>query len=292
MLKSMTGYGRGQASGAGYELQVEVKSVNHRYLEVTAKMPKQFAFLEDALKKQVQSVLRRGKVEVSLSVQADAGQNLEVTVNREAAGAYLTALREMSGELGLEDDLRLSHLLQFPEVFTVRKAELDEEDAARAVRAAAESALASHDEMRCQEGRKLAEDLEEKLGRVEELVSRVEERSPLLQKMYYDRLYQKLAEVLQDTAVEESRLVTEAAVFADKVAVDEETVRLRSHIQQFRSFLRSEEPVGKRMDFLVQEMNRETNTIGFKAQDLEIARMVVELKSEIEKIREQIQNIE
>lgn len=292
MLKSMTGYGRGQGAGAGFDLQVEIKSVNHRYFELISKIPKQFSFLEDQLKRQVQAVVSRGKVEVTVTAQMDASRNVEVSVNREAAEIYLSALRAAGEELGLENDLKLSNLLQLPEIFSVRKVEMDEEEAARAVAEAAEAAIAAHTEMRLAEGGRLAQDVKTKLDRVEELVAQVERRVPELQKAYYDRLYQKLTEVLQDQTVEESRLVTEAAVFADKVAVDEETVRLRSHLHQFRTFLESDGPVGKKMDFLVQEMNRETNTIGSKAQDVQIARIVVELKSEIEKIREQIQNIE
>ena len=292
MLKSMTGYGRGQGAGAGFDLQVEIRSVNHRYFELISKIPKQFSFLEDQLKRQVQAAVSRGKVEVTVTAQMDASKNVEVSVNREAAEIYLSALRESAEELGLENDLKLSNLLQLPEIFSVRRLEIDEEEAARAVTEAAEAAITTHKEMRLAEGSRLAEDLKTKLGRVEELVTQVEQRAPELQKAYYDRLYQKLSEVLKDQTVDESRLVTEAAIFADKVAVDEETVRLRSHLHQFRTFLESDGPVGKKMDFLVQEMNRETNTIGSKAQDVQIARIVVELKSEIEKIREQIQNIE
>lgn len=292
MLKSMTGYGRGQGAGAGFDLQVEIRSVNHRYFELISKIPKQFSFLEDQLKRQVQAAVSRGKVEVTVTAQMDASKNVEVSVNREAAEIYLSALRESAEELGLENDLKLSNLLQLPEIFSVRRLEIDEEEAARAVTEAAEAAITTHKEMRLAEGSRLAEDLKTKLGRVEELVTQVEQRAPELQRAYYDRLYQKLSEVLKDQTVDESRLVTEAAIFADKVAVDEETVRLRSHLHQFRTFLESDGPVGKKMDFLVQEMNRETNTIGSKAQDVQIARIVVELKSEIEKIREQIQNIE
>lgn len=292
MLKSMTGYGRGQGNGAGFDLQVEIKSVNHRYFEFISKIPKQFSFLEDLLKKKVQAAVSRGKVEVSLTVQSDASQNVEVSVNQEAAETYLTALRTAAANLGLEDDIRLSNLLQFPEVFTVRRAEINEEEAARVIGDAASAAIAAHTQMRLAEGQRLKEDVESKLDRVAELVSQVESKAPAIQQAYYKRLYQKLSEVLQDQAVEESRVVMEAAIFADKIAVDEEIVRLRSHLHQFRMFLESEEPVGKKMDFLVQEMNRETNTIGSKVQDVEISRIVVDLKSEIEKIREQIQNIE
>lgn len=292
MLKSMTGYGRGQGNGAGFDLQVEIKSVNHRYFEFISKIPKQFSFLEDLLKKKVQAAVSRGKVEVSLTVQSDASQNVEVSVNQEAAETYLTALRTAAANLGLEDDIQLSNLLQFPEVFTVRRAEINEEEAAQVIGDAASAAITAHTQMRLAEGQRLKEDVESKLNRVAELVSQVESKAPAIQQAYYKRLYQKLSEVLQDQAVEESRVVMEAAIFADKIAVDEEIVRLRSHLHQFRMFLESEEPVGKKMDFLVQEMNRETNTIGSKVQDVEISRIVVDLKSEIEKIREQIQNIE
>lgn len=293
MLKSMTGYGRAQGNGAGYEISVELKSVNHRYFECAAKLPKAFLFLEDALKKQVQAAVSRGKIEIQLMmVAAQDQQEIAVTIDEAAARSYLDALRGAGKALGLEDDLTLSQLLRFPDLFCVKRAEIDEEAVAAAVAQTAEEALRSFQQMREAEGRQLRADLEQKLARLEELLAEVEKCAPERQKAYYDRLYAKLSETLADANIEESRLITEAAIFADKVAVDEETVRLHSHLHQFAGMLDSDVPVGKKLDFLVQEMNRETNTIGSKAQDAQMARLVVEMKSEIEKIREQIQNIE
>ncbi|MGI5893656.1 MAG: YicC/YloC family endoribonuclease [Candidatus Merdivicinus sp.] len=292
MLKSMTGYGRAQASAAGFDISVEIKSVNHRYFECAVKLPKAFLFLEDRLKKQVQGAVSRGKIEVQLTISSQNGQDTVVTVDEAVAESYIKALRKAGETLGLEDDLTLSQLLRLPEIFSVKRAEMDEEAVTEAVSSVAAQAIVSFEQMRQTEGQKLFEDLGEKLENVRELVARVEEYAPERQRVYYNRLYAKLSEVLQDTSVDEARLVTEAAIFADKVAVDEETVRLRSHLDQFSTLMESGEPVGKKLDFLVQEMNREANTIGSKAQDAELSRIVVSLKSEIEKIREQIQNIE
>lgn len=292
MLRSMTGYGRAQGNGAGFDISVDIKSVNHRYFEFNAKIPKSCLFLEDSLKKLMQETIARGKIEVLLSIQSKEGSDTRIGIDEAAATSCLEALRAAGRKFGLEDDIRLSDLLRFPDIFTVEKAETDESALADAVMRIASEAAASYQEMRAAEGEKLREDLENRLETVSCLVGDVEKRAPELQKAYYSRLYQKLLETLDSSSIEESRIVTEAAIFADKVAVDEETVRLRSHLAQFASLLHSDGPVGKKLDFLVQEMNRETNTIGSKGQDVAIARTVVEMKSEIEKIREQIQNIE
>ncbi len=292
MIRSMTGYGRAQGNGAGFDISVDIKSVNHRYFEFNAKLPKSCLFLEDSLKKLLQEMISRGKVEVMLSVQSKEGSDTRIGVDEVAAASCLEALRTAGEKFGLIDDIKLSDLLRFPDVFTVERAEIDEEALTAAVMQIAGDAAASYQEMRVAEGQKLREDLENRLKRVSELVSEVEKRAPELQQAYYNRLYQKLSETLEGTSIDESRVVTEAAIFADKVAVDEETVRLRSHLAQFAGLLENDGPVGKKLDFLVQEMNRETNTIGSKGQDVTIARTVVEMKSEIEKIREQIQNIE
>ncbi|MGI5857249.1 MAG: YicC/YloC family endoribonuclease [Candidatus Merdivicinus sp.] len=292
MLRSMTGYGRGQGSGGGFDIAVDLKSVNHRYFEFAAKLPKSFLFLEERLKGLVQPSVSRGKVEITVTANSANGGDVEVVVNEAAAQNYISALRKMRVPLDLQDDLKLSHLLRFPDIFMVKRAELDEDAIWQAVSGAAEAALESFQSMRETEGARLKADLLDKTRRVSELVTQVEEKAPALRADYYSRLYQKLAEVLEDKNIEESRLVAEAAIFADKVAVDEETVRLQSHLHQFGDFLENGGPIGKKLDFLVQEMNREANTIGSKAQNLEIARVVVEMKAEIEKIREQIQNIE
>ena len=292
MLRSMTGYGRGQAIGGGFDITVDIKSVNHRYFEFTARTPRQLAFLDEKLKTLIQSSVNRGKVEAVVTTVAAGGADPEIEINENVAKTYVDALRQMRTPLDLQDDLKLSHLLRFPDIFTVKRAELDEEAIWEAVSQAAAQALESFQAMRETEGSRLKTDLEGKIELVEGLLSKVEQKAPLLREEYYNRLYQKLKEILAGQDVDEARLVTEAAVFADKVAVDEETVRLRSHLHQFREFLDCGSPIGKKMDFLVQEMNRETNTIGSKAQNLEISKVVVEMKAEIEKIREQIQNIE
>ncbi len=292
MLRSMTGYGRGHAVVDGYDITVEVKSVNHRYFEFSSRIPKSYLFLEDKLKGIIQSSCSRGKVEASVSIQSLGGSENEVILNTEIARGYLQALRSASGELDLMDDLRLSDLIGFPDIFTVRRVEVDPEMIWNAVQGVAEEAVAAFVGMREKEGQRLRADLENRLDSIGSTLSEIEQRAPQLKEEYYSRLYQKISELLADKNIDESRLVTEAAIFADKVAIDEETVRLRSHLHQFGELLESTEPVGRKLDFLVQELNRETNTIGSKCQDVTIARMVVDIKSEIEKIREQIQNLE
>ncbi len=275
-----------------YDITVEVKSVNHRYFEFSSRIPKAYQFLEEKIKSAVQNGCSRGKVEASVSIQLIGGGENEVTLNVDITRGYLAALRSSAGELDLLDDLRLSDLIQFPDVFTVRKRELDPEEVWEAVRGVAEEAVAAFVRMREKEGRQLKEDLEGRLENIAQTLSYIEERAPALKEEYYNRLYQKIAELLADKNIDETRLVTEAAIFADRVAIDEETVRLRSHLKQFAELLETDQPVGRKLDFLVQEMNRETNTIGSKCQDVEITRRVVDIKSEIEKIREQIQNLE
>ncbi len=275
-----------------YDITVEVKSVNHRYFEFSSRIPKAYQFLEEKIKSAVQNGCSRGKVEASVSIQLIGGGENEVTLNVDITRGYLAALRSSAGELDLLDDLRLSDLIQFPDVFTVRKRELDPEEVWEAVRGVAEEAVAAFVRMREKEGRQLKEDLEGRLENIAQTLSYIEERAPALKEEYYNRLYQKIAELLADKNIDETRLVTEAAIFADRVAIDEETVRLRSHLKPFADLLETDQPVGRKLDFLVQEMNRETNTIGSKCQDVEITRRVVDIKSEIEKIREQIQNLE
>ena len=291
MIKSMTGYGRAKSQMEGREIQVEIKSVNHRFLEYAARLPKACGYLEEPLKKLVQSAVSRGKTEVGVTIAA-AEDGMEVEVNQSLAEEYVGSLRKLGEQLGLKDDLSLSALIQLPDLFTVRKKEVDEEALKNAVVEAAGLALESFNAMRETEGARLKEDVLSRLNTIEANVGKVEERSPQTVEEYRARLMSKLKEILGGAQVDEQRVVMEAAIVADKLAVDEETVRLRSHIQQMRSILELPEPVGRKLDFLVQEMNREANTIGSKAQDVTIARIVVEIKSEIEKIREQIQNIE
>ena len=275
-----------------YDITVEVKSVNHRYFEFSSRIPKAYQFLEEKIKTAVQNGCSRGKVEASVSIQLIGGGENEVTLNVDITRGYLAALRSSAGELDLLDDLRLSDLVQFPDIFTVRKRELDPEEVWEAVRGVAEEAVNSFVRMREREGRQLKEDLVGRLENIAGTLSFIEERAPVLKEEYYNRLYQKITELLADKNIDETRLVTEAAIFADRVAIDEETVRLRSHLKQFAELLETDQPVGRKLDFLVQEMNRETNTIGSKCQDVDITRRVVDIKSEIEKIREQIQNLE
>ena len=292
MIQSMTGFGRCQKTLGSRDITVEIKAVNHRYLEFSSRLPRSLGFIEDKLKAQVQSRIARGKVEVSVTVAEQKGSASRVTLNEGLALSYLEELRIFARKNGLTDDLTLSDFCRLPDLFTTRMAEVDEEALWRDISETADSALDSFIAMRRREGEKLSADLAAKLYNILTLVEEVERRSPETVEAYRQRLYKKLGELLADRQIDDSRVLTEAALFADKVAVDEETVRLRSHIDQFRHILTLEEPVGRKLDFLVQEMNREANTIGSKAQDAEMARIVVELKSEIEKVREQVQNVE
>lgn len=292
MIRSMTGYGRSRQLLDGREILVEIKSVNHRYFEFAARVPRAYGYLEEKLKSFLQGKISRGKVEISVSVYNIEGKDAQIEVNRSIARGYIDALRSANETLGLADDLQLSNLLRLPDIFNVIKTVEDEEVIWNDVRVAAEEALDNFVSMRCAEGIKMREDIESRLGYIEKLVDEVERRSPMITEVYRQRLYGKLCEILADRKIDEQRILTEAAVFSEKTAVDEETVRLKSHIQQFRGLLNAEESVGRKLDFLIQEFNRESNTIGSKAQDIEITKIVVELKSEIEKIREQIQNIE
>ena len=292
MIQSMTGFGRCQKTLGSRDITVEIKAVNHRYLEFSSRLPRSLGFIEDKLKAQVQFRIARGKVEVSVTVAEQKGSASRVTLNEGLALSYLEELRIFARKNGLTDDLTLSDFCRLADLFTTRMAEVDEEALWRDISETADGALDSFIAMRRREGEKLSADLAAKLYNILTLVEAVERRSPETVEAYRQRLYKKLGELLADRQIDDSRVLTEAALFADKVAVDEETVRLRSHIDQFRHILTLEEPVGRKLDFLVQEMNREANTIGSKAQDAEMARIVVELKSEIEKVREQIQNIE
>ncbi|MBR1393283.1 MAG: YicC family protein [Ruminococcus sp.] len=292
MIKSMTGFGRERKVLGSREILVEIRSVNHRYYEFTAKTPRAYGYLDEKLKAFMHGAITRGKVEVSVSIYNQEGVNANIEINREIAKGYLNALRSSAEELDLEDDLKLSNVLRLPDVFTVVKVIDDEEEIWQQVSEVAAAALERFVEMRVTEGEKMYADISSRLDMIEETVEKIEKLSPASVDAYRQRLYDKIAEVVGDRNIDESRILTEAAIFADKIAVDEETVRLKSHISQFRELLQSGEPVGRKLDFLVQEMNREVNTTGSKASELEITRMVVDMKSEIEKIREQIQNIE
>ena len=292
MIRSMTGYGRDQQLLHGRSITVEIRSVNHRYFEFSCRAPRGCAFLEDRLKRALQSAISRGKVEVSLTLQTVENRHTSVAVDHALAGQYLTALRALGEEYSLPDDLTLSVVARLPDVFTVCRDEEDEEELAADVLSVLQNALDRFVAMRETEGERLRDDVLARLSVMEEHLSFVEERSPQTLAEYRARLTARLTELLNGAVPDENRILTEVGIIADRLAVDEETVRLRSHFAQLRKILESTEPVGRKLDFLVQEMNRETNTIGSKCSDTAIAGHVVEMKSEIEKIREQIQNIE
>ena len=292
MPRSMTGYGRAVKVFDDREITVELKAVNHRFFEFTARTPRQYAFLEERLKKLFSAEINRGKVEAYVSVAAIDEPDETVEANADIIKRYVAALRSVGGEIGVPDDLALSHLLRIPDAFTVTKREEDEEAVWEEVRETAEEALSAFVAMRTAEGEKLKSDILTKVDEIERGVAAVTERSPEVTEKYRERLFAKLSELLADRAVDEQRILTEAAIFADKTAVDEETVRLKSHISQCREILSLNEPIGKRLDFLIQEFNREVNTIGSKCNDLEITKTVLNMKNAVEKIREQIQNIE
>ena len=291
-MKSMTGYGRARQVLHGRTVTVELRAVNHRYLDCTVKAPRQFGFLDDAVKKAAAARIARGKTEIYVSVETDEGGDLSVTVNHALAERYLAALRELSEKYGLRDDVTVMSLAKLPDVLGSERIEQDADELTQDVLTVFAEACDGFDQMREREGEKLAEDVRNRASVIETLVGEVEKRSPERVAEYREKLLARMREVLESTDIDETRIVTEAAIYADKTAVDEETVRLRSHLHQLDGMLNEEKPVGRKLDFLVQEMNREANTIGSKANDVEMAQTVVNIKSEIEKIREQIQNIE
>lgn len=294
MIRSMTGYGRAQATVGTINVTVELKSVNHRYFEFNSRVPRNYGFLEEKLKSFVGSLVSRGKVECYVSVENLEDSEVEILVNHGLAASYLKAYRELAqrNELDIRDELAISSLVRNSDIFTIHKQEADEEKIWEAVKTVAAEAVAKFISMRETEGEKLKNDVLSRAEFILNKVSVIEERSPETVKEYNEKLLSRINEFLSDVQVDEQRLLTECAIFADKVAVAEETVRLRSHIDQLGQFLNSTEAVGRKIDFLVQEMNREANTIGSKAQDVTISRCVIDIKAEIEKIREQIQNIE
>ena len=292
MVKSMTGYGRCEETVGGRRITVELKSVNHKYFEFSPRVTRGYGFLVDKLKTYVQSRVARGKIDLFLSIETLEDADVIVSVNHSLAAGYIAALREITERYKLPDTVTVNSLSRYSDIFSVHKAPEDEEAIWAAVKTVLEKAVDAFIAMRETEGRRLYDDVMSRAAVILELVGKIEARSPETVKEYRERLEAKLREVLSDTTIDEQRILTEAAIFADKVAVAEETVRLRSHFEQLKALLNAEEPSGRKMDFLVQEMNRETNTIGSKASDSQIAYMVVDIKAEIEKIREQIQNIE
>ncbi len=292
MVKSMTGFGRAVTERDGYIITVELKSVNHRYFEFSCRSPRQYGFIDEKIKSYVGSRVSRGKVECYVGIEALNAEVAEVVVNNNLALAYVNALKELSSAYDLKEDFGASAISRFQDVLVLRKAEEDEELIWSLVKSVAEQALDKFIDMRAVEGKRMYDDVYSRTQFIFDTVAYIEERSPQTVKEYNDKLIERVHDLIGDAALDEARIIQEVAIYADKVAVAEETVRLRSHIEQLRDFLESDEAIGRKMDFLVQEINREANTIGSKCNDVQIARKVVDMKAEIEKIREQIQNIE
>lgn len=292
MVKSMTGYGRAVETVNGREFTVEVRSVNNRYLDCTVKLPRVLSFAEDSVKQAVKAAVSRGKVDVFISLRSESGDEVSVKLNRPVVEGYLAAMKEMVADYGVKDDISVSTLARMSDVFVVEKPETDEEALKNDLLSVVAKALENYNQMRAVEGAALEADLRSRGETIRSLVTQVEQASPQTVADYRARLEEKMREVLESKSIDESRILTEAAIFADKIAVDEETIRLRSHLQQMDTMLSGDGAIGRKLDFLLQEMNREANTTGSKCTDVKVARIVVEIKAELEKIREQTQNIE
>jgi len=292
LVKSMTGYGRAEDTVNGYTITVELRSVNNRYLDCNVRIPRLYLFAEEAIKSRVQNTISRGKVDVFVTLDNTGEQKLQVSLNKPVADGYYAALKELAQTYHLSDDISVSLLSRFPEVLVAEKAEDDVEQIAKDICSVLDHALLDFDQMRTKEGGRLKDDILSRAATIENKVALVEQRSPETVSEYRTRLENRMNEVLSNTQIDPARILTEAAIFADKVAVDEETVRLHSHISQLREMLEKGGAIGRKLDFLIQEFNREANTIGSKCSDIEIARHVVDVKAEIEKIREQVQNLE
>jgi len=292
LIKSMTGYGRAVETVNGREFTVEVRSVNNRYLDCSVRLPRMLSFAEDGVKQRIKNAVSRGKVEMFVSIHAEAGEEVTVSLNKTVVEGYLAAMQQMVEQYGVKDEITTASLSRMPDVFTVDKPQVDEEQLMQDLMSVVDQALQNYNAMRTTEGAALDADLRSRGETILDLVAQVEQGNGQTVIDYRARLEAKLREVLANTAIDESRILTEAAIFADKVAVDEETVRLRSHLQQMNDMLTSGGAIGRKLDFLLQEMNREANTIGSKCTDVKLARIVVDIKAELEKIREQTQNIE
>jgi len=292
MIKSMTGYGGAKGASGNIEISVEIRSVNNRHLDASVKLPRVFISLEEPLKAIVQKCISRGKVDIFINIDTSNSDDIEIKVNHSLAKAYVAALRSIADSNGIVGDVRVVDIAKFPDVLQAAKREVDTDILLSDISEILKTALVDFDNMRSREGEKLERDMSDRLTEIERLTSKVEEISPRSVAEYRKKLASRLSEVLESSNVDEARILTEAAIFADRVAVSEETVRLRSHISVLRSLLEGAEPVGRKIDFLLQEFNRETNTIGSKGNDVELSKVIVDLKAEIEKIREQAQNIE
>lgn len=292
MLKSMTGYGRAEAVAEGKKISVEIKSVNHRFSDYNIKTPRNMGFLEDKVRKCASEHITRGKVDIFVNVESYEEADRDIILNEELARNYIDVLCEMRDKFGLKDDITVSSVARYSDIFKTERREEDEEKVWKLTKDVLEKALTAFSDMRSREGERIERDLRARIDYMKTLAEKVDEYSPKTVADYREKLYTKVKELLEDREIDEGRILTEVAIFADKVAVNEETVRLGSHFEEFYGILDSGEPAGRRLDFLIQEINREVNTIGSKAQDIEIAKIVVELKGEIEKLREQIQNIE
>lgn len=292
MIRSMTGYGNAQGVKNGLNITVEIKSVNHRYFEFSSRVPRTYGFLDEKLKGFLQEKISRGKVECYVQIEAAEEADVVVDINHALLSGYIDAFKELSERYGIENDATVTSVSRLNDIFTIRKGVADEDAISAAVLAVADEAVGKFLSMRQIEGERLKKDIIARVATIEERVAFIESRSPQTVSEYNEKLKARMKDLLGDMHIDEQRLFTEAAVFADKIAVAEETVRLRSHLDQLIRFFSADEAVGRKMDFLVQEINREANTVGSKAQDMDIARCVVDIKSEIEKIREQVQNIE
>lgn len=292
MLKSMTGYGRHEEMIGGKKISVEIKSVNHRYSDYGIRVPRHLGFLEEKIRNHASEVITRGKVDIFVNIDFYKTADKDIILNEELAEKYIAALHELRDKFGLRDDISVMQISRFPDIFKDERVEDDADEVWQEVKTVMDRSLADFTAMREREGARIEKDLRERIQYMKKLTGEIEERSPQTVREYEEKLYNKIKEILEDRAADEARVLTEVAIFADKVAVNEETVRLGSHFEEFISILESNEPAGRRLDFLIQEINRETNTIGSKVSDVKIAKTVVTLKGEIEKLREQIQNIE
>lgn len=292
MLKSMTGYGRNEAIQGGKKIMCEIKSVNHRYSDYSVKVPKYYGFLEDKVREFASKHISRGKVDIYVGIESYAEADKEIVVNTELAKSYIDALYKLRDEFNLRDDISVNSVARYPDIFVQERKEEDEEEIWENVKTVLEPAIASFTAMREREGERIQKDLEQRVEYMKTLADKIDRRSPQTVSEYKERLYSKIKAVLEDREIDDARILTEVAIFADKVAVNEEMVRLSSHFDEFYGICASGEPAGRKLDFLIQEINREINTTGSKASDIEIAKIVVDLKAETEKLREQIQNIE